>query len=60
MLFVQPVMPIANKPPEAIGLCAGRVFGNPGGTTANGDHSSILVDPFSSLHHQCVAWIFSG
>jgi hypothetical protein len=22
--------------------------------------SSILVDPFSSLHHQCVAWILSG
>jgi hypothetical protein len=21
---------------------------------------SILLDPFSSLHHQCVAWILSG
>src|SRR2546425_12614528 len=25
-----------------------------------GRHSSILVDPFSSLHHQCVASILSG
>jgi hypothetical protein len=25
-----------------------------------GRQSSILVDPFSSLHHQCVAWILSG
>ena len=25
-----------------------------------GVSQSILVDPFSSLHHQCVAWILSG
>jgi hypothetical protein len=25
-----------------------------------GRQSSILVEPFSSLHHQCVAWILSG
>jgi hypothetical protein len=25
-----------------------------------GRHSSILVDPFSLLHHQCAAWILSG
>jgi hypothetical protein len=25
-----------------------------------GRQSSILVDPFSPLHHQCVAWILSG
>src|SRR5258708_23511586 len=25
-----------------------------------GRQSSILVDPFSSLHQKCVAWILSG
>ena len=38
----------------------------PGGFVAVDTHavmgrqSSILVEPFSPLHHQCVAWILSG
>jgi hypothetical protein len=41
-------------------LSGARKMPNPGVGAAGEAQSSILVDPFSPLHHQCVAWILSG